>query len=633
MTTEPTPEAHAQQEFLRLMEEIEGLAQRSKRLSAARMTCFLILVAGLIGSAESTLIPLLVSLPALLVFVVLLFRHGSVLDRKLSSERALLLLQEERERRSNRRRARDLPALPSTGAPLEIGLPIYRQDGDSTPLDEGAIDDLNLLSGPRNLFSFLDVSSTEFGARRLRRMLTRVLRSGDEIRRRQTAVEELARRDDVRRRVLEALIPLREASFAGLSRFFDSPAAFAGRRGLWAIAHLFGTAVPVFLALVLVRPEFLAIAFAIAIVNFGIIGSNVKNSNPARDRLLRFGPLLDGLGRLQKVLAESKLESEPLREIEEILTELRPAATRLHRYVTLLGFHDYGVIFEILNVVLLWELRILPPAEAIFLRHRELLEKSAGALGEIEALASLAAPLDEQEGYTIPEILTSDRPRIEAREMGHPLLESDVVVRNDLVLGSESDDEANLIILSGSNMSGKSTYLKSAGINTLLAGVGGPVCARSFRWTPLQVFSDINVRDSLDDGKSYFQVEVERVLGTIRAASADPMLLAVFDELFRGTNADERVALSRSIFRHVRDSGALLLVATHDNALTELVTKDNERGMANAHLRENVREGEMVFDYRIRSGPATTRNAIRVLEFSGYPKEITRTAQEELESS
>ncbi len=110
------------------------------------------------------------------------------------------------------------------------------------------------------------------------------------------------------------------------------------------------------------------------------------------------------------------------------------------------------------------------------------------------------------------------------------------------------------------------------------------------------------------------------------------MLLAVFDELFRGTNADERVALSRSIFRHVRDSGALLLVATHDNALTELVTKDKERGMANAHLREDVSDGEMIFDYRIRPGPATTRNAIRVLEFGGYPEEITRTAQEELGS-
>ena len=632
MTAPPTPEDHTQRELQHLTRKLQQLAERSRRLSAARFICFLTLVAGLIGVAESAMIPVLVSVPALLAFLVLLFRHGSVLDRTAAGERALLLLQEERERRGNRRRTRRLPDLPTRGAPLEIGLPVFREEGDGAPLDEGAVDDLNLLSGPRSVFSFLDVSSTEFGARRLRRMITHVLRSHDEIRRRQTAVEELARRDELRGRILEALVPLREASFVGLPRFFHSPAAFAGRRGLWTVAHLLGTVVPLFLVLAAARTELLALAFAITMVNLGLIGANVRSSNPARDRLLRFGPLLDGLGRLQEVLVEAKPESEPLREIEAMLTELQPAASRLRRYVTMLGFHAYGVVFEIFNVVLLWELRILPPAETIFLRHRELLERSVGALGEIEALTSLAAPLDEQEGYTLPEILGSERPRIEARDMGHPLLESDAVVRNDLVLGSDSDDDANVIILSGSNMSGKSTYLKAAGVNAVLAGVGGPVCARSFRWTPLHIHSDINVRDSLDDGKSYFQVEVERVLDSIRATAERPMLLAVFDELFRGTNADERVALSRSILRHVRDSGALLLVATHDNSLTELVTRDGERGIANAHLREEVRDGEMVFDYRVRTGAATTRNAIRVLEFSGYPEEITRAARRELES-
>ena len=125
---------------------------------------------------------------------------------------------------------------------------------------------------------------------------------------------------------------------------------------------------------------------------------------------------------------------------------------------------------------------------------------------------------------------------IHAEEIGHPLLDPSRRVMNPVSLG----EGANVLIVTGSNMSGKSTYLKSVGTNLVLAGMGGPACARGFRWTPLALHSDVNVRDSLEDGKSYFQVEVERVHRVIEAAAKSPKLLAIFDELFRGTNSEAR---------------------------------------------------------------------------------------------
>jgi DNA mismatch repair ATPase MutS len=307
----------------------------------------------------------------------------------------------------------------------------------------------------------------------------------------------------------------------------------------------------------------------------------------------------------------------------EVLEAARPHVRRLRRLVRLLELHDYGPLFEILNTLTLWELRFLPFASSLVERHRELLLRSAGALGDAEAFLCLSQPLAEQEGFELPEILGGNKPSVEAAEVGHPLLDHTLAVRNPVCLGRG----CNVLIVTGSNMAGKSTYLKSVAVNLVLAGMGGPVCARGFRWTPMALYSDINVRDSLDDGKSYFQVEVERVLEILAASRECPMVLAVFDELFRGTNSAERIALARAILRHLRSAGVLCLVATHDLSLTEMVTEDGEPGMENRHFRETVEDGEMRFDYRLRDGPATTRNAIRLLESYGYPPEIIREAR------
>jgi hypothetical protein len=605
--------------------KIAALDLRSRLLSLLRLGFFGAFIGGflVLGSLGWT-----VALPCVLAFAVLFYVHGKVDASRAALEDLQLLQREAQDRRENRRFDRPVPVIPDDPLPLEKGRRVYADEPDVFCLDDGVLDDLQLIEGRHTLFGFLDVSSTIFGARRLHRMLTSPMTSVAAIRDRQGAVSELAENPDTRRKLMETLIRLRRYDFESVPRVLRAPTTFAGRLGLVFGANLLGTAPAVLVVLSFFWPPATAFLLLLLVFNFMIVGMQSTMSNLARERILRPGPALQGIARVGEVLTAAAFTRDAWREIIEVFSQARPATRSLGRYEALLQFHSFGIVFEFFNVFMLWELRILPFADAALLKYRETVERALGALGETEALLSLSAPLLEQDGYVLPEALERDGPVVRGEELGHPLLPSGSVVRNRIDL----DHERNVAIITGSNMAGKSTYLKSVAMNTVLAGAGGPVCARSFAWTPVSLYSDINIRDSLDDGKSYFRVEVERILEAIHAATRGSATLTIFDELFRGTNSIERLAISRAILRHLRSTGALVLVATHDVSLTDLVTLEGEGGMRNFHFRELVEDGVMTFDYQLREGPAQTRNAIRVLEAIGYPETITREARAETEN-
>lgn len=636
-------ESSCRERIAALEAEDARLDAASRRCASLRMGGFLAVLLGLLAAAVSWLYPLAVAAPGLILFLVAFALHARVLDRREAVAVDLALLREESERRRSRRRGRDAPPVAADAGGLEAGLRVFAPEPESFPLEPWAADDLDVLGGGRSLFSFLDASSTPFGARRLRRMLLHPLRSPSDVKGRQQAIGEIAAESGARRRLLAALVRARRRNLAPLLGIFGAESRFARRRGLRLAAHALGTLAPLSLLFVIVsgRLEMIAAVVLLVILNLVLIARHAREANRERDVLLLLGPFLETSLEIEGILDEEALEAAAWKDLRRVLAALRPSALRLGRALRLISFHDYGLIFEVVNALTLWELRLLPRAAALFESHRRELEAAAGALGEAEAFVSLALPLAEQGDFILPEVIAqppggapggvAPRPFVEAEDMGHPLLEPGGVVGNPLALGGG----ANVWIVTGSNMSGKSTYLKACASNVLLAGIGGPVRARRFRWTPLALHCDMNVRDSLDDGKSYFQVEVERVRAIVRAAEKSPMLLAVFDELFRGTSSTERVAIAGAVIRHFRGTGALVLVATHDRSLAELVSAASaagEAGIANRHLRETVVDGVMRFDYVLRQGEATTRNAIRVLEAQGYPAGIIEEARRRAEA-
>jgi hypothetical protein len=234
------------------------------------------------------------------------------------------------------------------------------------------------------------------------------------------------------------------------------------------------------------------------------------------------------------------------------------------------------------------------------------------ALGELEALCALAAYSYECPDDPFPEVLDAGAV-FEAEALGHPLLPRDRCVRNDLSLG---DGGMRVLIVSGSNMAGKSTLLRAVGINAALALAGAPVRAHQLRLTPLAIGATLRIQDSLLAGRSRFFAEVLRVRRLLDMARGAPPLLFLLDELFQGTNSADRRMGAEAILRQLVDADTIGLVTTHDLALTEIADRLGGRA-ANVHFEDHFDNGEFTFDYRMKPGVVRHTNGLALMRAVG----------------
>jgi len=269
--------------------------------------------------------------------------------------------------------------------------------------------------------------------------------------------------------------------------------------------------------------------------------------------------------------------------------------------------------------VTLWDIHLLGAFErwqARAGRHaREWLE----ALGEAEALSALAGLLHANPGWAMPEIDPA-ADRLRGEELGHPLIPVSKRVDNDVEVGPPG----TFLLVTGSNMSGKSTLLRAIGVNVVLANAGGPVCARSLRLPTLALWTSMRVEDSLERGVSFFMAELERLKAVVDAAHSvraegERRLLYLLDEILQGTNTAERQIAARRIIMHLVKEGAIGAVSTHD--LTLAANPEIEEAARLVHFTETIREGAegmvMSFDYKLRPGIATSTNALKLMEIVG----------------
>jgi hypothetical protein len=287
---------------------------------------------------------------------------------------------------------------------------------------------------------------------------------------------------------------------------------------------------------------------------------------------------------------------------------------KLGRLAAALGVRTNPLLSLIFNVLVPWDFYFSYKLELVKKEIAHLLPRWLDAWHELETLNSLANFAYLNPGYVFPELSTD---RFAARSLGHPLLKPEAKVCNDF----ELNDDQRIVILTGSNMAGKSTFLRTVGVNLALAYAGAPVNATSMQASLFRVFTCIKVSDSVQDGLSYFYAEVKRLQALLAATEVDDELPVLFliDEIFRGTNSRERLIGSRSYIRSLSQRRTMGLIATHDLELIKLA--DEIKGVANYHFREEVLDSRMVFDYRLRPGPCPTTNALKIMRLEGLPVE------------
>jgi DNA mismatch repair ATPase MutS len=233
-------------------------------------------------------------------------------------------------------------------------------------------------------------------------------------------------------------------------------------------------------------------------------------------------------------------------------------------------------------------------------------------VGEFEALSALGTYAYEHPADPFPELAAADGPPVfEAEALGHPLIPAATTVANDVTLGAGPQ----VLSVSGSNMSGKTTLLRSVGVSTVMALMGAPVRARRLRLSPVAIGATLRIEDSLQAGRSRFYAEVLRLRQIVDLARAGSTLF-LLDELFHGTNSHDRTEGARGLLRSLVSLDAVGLVTTHDLALAEIADQMAPAAL-NVHFDDSLVEGEMRFDYRVKQGPVTRSNALAIMRAVG----------------
>ena len=340
----------------------------------------------------------------------------------------------------------------------------------------------------------------------------------------------------------------------------------------------------------------------------------------AKDALALLDCNAEGLLLFSKVLARIESETFTAKRLAEFAAELKAGGDTASKAVKRLARIVYWVdgreslLGKILEWLIVYTLQVAFAAEAWKRKHGKHLRRWMAIAGEMEALISLATYSCEHPGDVFPEVVEAKGGPafFDATGIGHPLIPAAQCVRNSLRL----DGATRVLLVSGSNMSGKSTLLRTVGINAVLAMAGAPVRAAALRMTELAIGTRIRSADSLQEGRSNFYTEILHIKSVFGLLGKEKALLFLFDELLDGTNSHDRRIGAEKLLRRLVEARAIGMVTTHDLALTEIGTAISAV-VKNVHFEDQVEQGKMKFDYRLRDGAVTKSNAIELMRIVG----------------
>ena len=558
-----------------------------------------------------------VSVALMVSFMVLVVRHARVRRQEIWYRELAQVALEARHRRLRR-----------WGE--------FADPGPEPPPDHPYADDLDVF-GHASLHVLLGTTSTRPGAD----MLTDWLLAPappETVKRRQHAVQELAPAIDFRDE-LQAMGriagPVEPKQLRLLLEWAESAAWLLPMRGLKWLA----VAVPTFMIAGAALHIFAVVPY-LWVIPIGVaIEVTRRYTRRIHDDFTRTSSGESGLRRYHTLVAHiagGRFEDPLLAELRKSLIGSVDASAdsetpaeseapaealkRLFRLVELSNVRYNAQIHYPLNVLTLWDIHVLVRLERWKNKHGAALRGWMTALGRADALSALAGLAHAHPDWTFPEIADGQpngSPRLEATRLGHPLLAPEIAIRNDVSLGPPG----SLLLVTGSNMSGKSTLLRAIGANVILAGAGGPVCAEAMALPVADLRTSMRIRDSLEEGISYFMAELKRLKAVCDAASGanERSVLYLLDEILQGTNTAERQIAARRILRHLLDQRAIGAVTTHDLTLAD--AEDLRERAVLVHFRESLEASEggppIAFDYQLRSGLATSTNALRLMEIMG----------------
>ncbi|OCX51729.1 hypothetical protein BEL04_17090 [Mucilaginibacter sp. PPCGB 2223] len=473
--------------------------------------------------------------------------------------------------------------------------------------------------GQASLFQLINRCATADGNSKLADWLSSAA-DKEAILQRQQAVKELSGKSswktDFQAAVLFAMKQDKD-QIRQLSSYLRLPIDMPGEK--WLVVYC--KIAPFLLVLLMIAGYFYSpfdkAAIGLGLINIGLVSSRGKYIKKTDTIAGKIGRVLGMYADIFAKIEDGQWQSKYLIDLAGTIKSEQLGSTsvqikQLSRLIEKLNYHLNIIIGIFLNVFFLWDIRQIIAIEKWKHSNRQNLEQAFGVLAEIEALLSLSSLAINYPDWCYPEIADGDGYTLSAQSIAHPLINSKNRVDNDF----ELNNELKIDIITGSNMAGKSTFLRTLGINTVLALCGAPVCARSMNVSVMTIISYMRIKDSLNESTSTFKAELDRLQMLLAAVDGHEKVYFLIDEMLRGTNSVDKYKGSKAMIEQLISKKGVGLVATHDLQIAQLEQKYPEY-VRNFYFDIQVIDGEMLFDYKIKHGECKTFNASLLLRQIG----------------
>jgi hypothetical protein len=365
-------------------------------------------------------------------------------------------------------------------------------------------------------------------------------------------------------------------------------------------------------------PQVKIAAIIIGLINMGLVFSKAIYIRKADMIAGKIGDTLANYADVFKRIEEEQWQAAYNADLAQQLktSQTSNKIKELSALINKLNYHLNIIVGFMLNLFFLWDIRQVIAIENWKRQNNESLEAAFDVIADFEALISLAGLAVNYPEWAYPEIDDKPSYTLIARGLAHPLIDAAKRIENDY----ELTDTFKVDIITGSNMAGKSTFLRTVGINTVLALCGAPVCAKSMQVSVITMISYMRIKDSLNESTSTFKAELDRLQMLLAAVENEPKIFFLIDEMLRGTNSVDKYLGSKAVIEQLIRKKAVGMVATHDLQIAQLETK-YPTYVRNFYFDIQVKNGEMLFDYKIKHGECKTFNATLLLKQIGIDVE------------
>lgn len=591
------PENHYTERLSLTEGQLQQIKKQIFRISMLRLALFIAGIAGLyFFFNQTTLLIICICLTFLPLFILVKI-HNRFFIRKEWLETQARIIQEE------------LQALSGDYSSFEDGKEYVNPEHPySFDLD---------IFGRRSLFQSINRTCTFFGKNRLAKWLQNHLHEKTSIEKRQEMVREISEHTLFREqfRVAGLVHHTQSSDAEKIQAWSQSPAQYlhAG----WVKAFIWG--VPVINSLLLITSlagwtsfSWLGLSFGIFLVlSFGII----KRATYIQET---YGKQLKSLNGYARLIALAKAEEWKSAGMQELMERFNlngqspiQALQQLSKELDRLDLRNNQFLYVLLEGSIFFQLQEIVRIERWKVRYGQHISEWLETVGELDALCSLGTFAYNHPQYTYPE-LTEKPFCFLATQMGHPLMPASQCVKNDATIPSRPF----FLIITGANMAGKSTYLRTIGVNYLLACIGTPVCCERLRLHPNQLITSLRTSDSLSDNESYFFAELKRLKRIIDLLNQGQQLFIILDEILKGTNSMDKQKGSFDLIRQFMQLKANGIIATHDLLLGSLIKQFPEE-IRNYCFEADIKENELTFSYKLREGVAQNMNACFLMKKMG----------------